>query len=129
MHGLKSLISGQQPLERALWGYLVVGSILVAIVVIVLGVLVISADPPARVPTYVTTFFVIWSYVFLAAIGTWRSASRASGRLAVVAKIIVVLLVCYFALNLFQSNGVMAMMRGTWQPAPGSYLKELMERN
>jgi hypothetical protein len=93
-----------------------------------IGMLVITAYPLARISTYVTGFFVIWAYVFLACVGTWRSASRTqTGSLRVIAKVIVVILAGYFLLILVQPNGVLAMLKGTWQP--GSYLQEKMKQN
>lgn len=127
MDAFRTLLAGSQPLPKALWRYLLLGSLIAALAVSVVGAMVITAYPPLRIPTYVTGFFLIWSYVFVAAIGTWRSASRTeTGRLRAVARVVVVMLASYFLLNVFQSNGVLAMIRGTWQP--GTYLQEQMKQ-
>ncbi len=123
----KALLAGSQLLPRALWGYLVLGSLVMVLAVSAMGLAVLTAYPPARIAVYVAGFVIVWAYVFAACVGTWRSASRTrTGPLRVVAKAIVVILMGYFLLILFEPNGVVAMLKGTWQP--GSYLKEKMKQ-
>jgi hypothetical protein len=123
MHAFKILLSGSQPLPRALWGYLLLGSLVIALAASTIGMLVITAAPAFRIPTYLTGFVVLWVYVLFASIGTWRSANRTeTGRLPVAAKVIVIVLAGCFLLNFVQPNGILAMVNGTWQPGP--YLQE-----
>ena len=123
---LNTLLSGSRPLPRALWGHLFFGSLVVVLATSTLGMLVIAGAPALRVPVYIAGFAVLWIYVLIAAIGTWRSASRTeTGRLRVAAKVIVVLLAGYFLLDVFQPNGLLAMLNGTWKPGP--YLQERID--
>jgi hypothetical protein len=126
MRSFKALMSGSQPLSKALGGYLILGGFLALAASSVVGLLVIMAFPGARIGVYVAQFAVFWAYVLLAAIGTWRSADRTKGRLTIVAKAVVVLLAGLFLLSFFRSNGVIAMVTGTWQP--GEYLQGIMKR-
>jgi hypothetical protein len=121
MRSFKALMSGSQPLSKALGGYLILGGFLALAASSVIGLLVIMAFPGARIGVYVAQFAVFWAYVLLAAIGTWRSADRTKGRLTIVAKAVVVLLAGLFLLSFFRSNGVIDMVNGTWKP--GTYLQ------
>lgn len=126
MRSFKALLSGSQPLSKALGGYLILGGFLALTASSVIGFIMITAFPAARIGVYLAVFAVFWTYVFLASIGTWRSANQTKGRLTIVAKAIVVLLAALFLLNFFRPNGVIAMVTGTWQP--GSYLQDIMNR-
>jgi hypothetical protein len=127
MHSLKALLSGSQPLSKAL-GYLILGGFLVLMSSSVIGLFVIRAFPAARIGVYVGGFAVFWAYLFLAGIGTWRSANRAKkGWLTILAKAVVVLLAALFLLSVFRPNGIIAMVTGTWQP--GSYLQEITKEH
>jgi hypothetical protein len=126
MHSFKALLSGSQPLSKAFGAYLILGGFLVLAASSVIGLIVITAFPAARISVYVAGFAVFWAYVFLASIGTWRSANQTRGRLTIVAKAVVVLLAALFLLNFFRTNGVIAMVTGTWQP--GSYLQDIMKQ-
>jgi hypothetical protein len=127
MHSVKALLSGSQPLSKTLWGYLILGGFLVLMASSVTGLVVIRAFPAARVGVYIAEFAVFWAYGFFASVGTWRSADRTvDGRLRILAKAVIVLMAALFLLNFFQPNGVIAMVRGTWQPGP--YLQEIMKQ-
>jgi hypothetical protein len=126
MRSFKALMSGSQPLSKALGGYLILGGFLALAASSVIGLLVIMAFPGARIGVYVAQFAVFWAYVLLAAIGTWRSADRTKGRLTIVAKAVVVLLAGLFLLSFFRSNGVIDMVNGTWKP--GTYLQGVMKQ-
>ena len=123
MNNLQKLYRGSLPVSTAFWGCLVGGGLAVLFAISVIGGVTIIAYPPARIPIYVTGFFVIWAYLMFACFGTWRSASAAkTGSLRIVAKIVVALLTAWFLFSLSNKNGVIAMLRGTWQP--GSYLRD-----
>jgi hypothetical protein len=93
----------------------------------VIGSIVIRAFPAARIGVYVAQFAVFWAYGFFASVGTWRSANQTdTGRLRIVAKVVVVLLAALFLLSFFKPNGVIDMVKGTWQPGP--YLQEIMKQ-
>jgi|HubBroStandDraft_2_1064218.scaffolds.fasta_scaffold303736_2 hypothetical protein len=126
MRSFKALLSGSQPLSKALGRYLILGGFLVLTASSVIGVIVITVFPGARIGVYVAQFAVFWAYVLLAAIGTWRSANQTNGRLTIVAKAVVVLLATLFLASFFRPNGVIAMVTGTWQP--GSYLQDIMKQ-
>jgi len=126
MRSLKALLSGSQPLSKALGGYLIFGGFLTLTASSVIGLIVITAFPKARVGVYIAEFAVFWAYVLLAAIGTWRSANQTKGRLTIVAKTVVVLLAALFLLGFFKPNGIIAMVTGTWQP--GEYLQDIMKQ-
>ena len=65
---------------------------------------------------------ITWAYLAIACVGTWRSANTAkAGSLRIVAKVVVALLAVWFLFILTNKNGIVAMLRGTWQP--GSYLQ------
>jgi hypothetical protein len=90
-------------------------------------VIVSRAFPAARIGAYLTGFAVMWSYLFFVSIGTWRSANQVGkGRLRILAKVIVVLVAALFLANLFAPNGVVGMVRGTWQPGP--LMQEIMKQ-
>jgi hypothetical protein len=127
MHPFKVLLSGSQPLSKALWGYLILGGVLVLGASSVVGVIVISAFPAARIGVYVSQFVVFWVYLFLASIGTWRSANQTqNGRLRILARGVVVLLAVLFLLASFKPNGVIDMVNGTWKP--GTYLQGIVKQ-
>jgi hypothetical protein len=126
MRTFKALLSGSQPLSTALGRYLILGGFLALTASSMIGLIVITAFPSARIGVYVAQFAVFWAYVFLAAIGTWRSANQTKGRLTIVAKAVVVLLAALFLLSFFRPNGVIAMVTGTWQP--GEYLQGIMKQ-
>jgi|SRR6516162_1533770 hypothetical protein len=128
MHSFKALLSGSQPLSKALWGYLILGGFLVVPLASgVIGIIVIRAFPAARIGVYLTLIAVNWSYLFFVSIGTWRSANQAGkGRLRILAKVVVVLVAAHLVAGLFQPNGVIDMVRGTWKP--GEYLQEIMKQ-
>jgi hypothetical protein len=126
MRSFKALLLGSQPLSKALGGYLILGGFLALTASSVIGLIVITAFPKARVGVYVAQFAVFWAYVLLAAIGTWRSANQTKGRLTIVAKTVVILLAALFLLGFFKPNGVIAMVTGTWQP--GEYLQGIMKQ-
>jgi hypothetical protein len=98
MCSFKALLSGSQPLSKAMGGYLILGGLLALTASSVIGLIVITAFPAARIGVYVAGFAVFWAYVFLASIGTWRSANQTKGRLTIVAKAVVVLLATLFLL-------------------------------
>lgn len=123
MNSLKRLCCGSLPLTTAFWKFLVVGGLVVALAISVIGAIAVIAYPAARVPVYVAGFFILWVYLAAACLGTWRSANATkAGSLRIVAKCAVVLLAVWFLFILSNKNGVTAMLRGTWQP--GSYLKD-----
>src|SRR5580658_1244414 len=126
MRSFKALLLGSQPLSKALGGYLILGGFLALTASSVIGLIVITAFPKARVGVYVAQFAVFCAYVLLAAIGTWRSANQTKGRLTIVAKTVVILLAALFLLGFFKPNGVIAMVTGTWQP--GEYLQGIMKQ-
>jgi hypothetical protein len=127
MRSFKALLSGSQPLSKALGGYLILGGFLALTTSSVIGAIVITAFPGSRIGVYVAGFAVFWAYVLLAGIGTWRSANQTKGRLTIVAKAVIVLLAALFLLSFFRPNGVIAMVTGTWQP--GSYLQGIMQQH
>jgi hypothetical protein len=123
LNSLKQLCSGSLPLAAAFWKYLIIGGLVVALAISAIGAITVIAYPPARVPVYVAGFFVLWIYLAIACLGTWRSAGATkAGSLRIVAKCAVILLAVWFVFILSNKNGVTAMLRGTWQP--GSYLKD-----
>jgi hypothetical protein len=126
IRSFKALLSGSQPLAKALGGYLILGGFLALTALSVIGTMVITAFPAARIGAYVAGYAMFWAYIFLASVGTWRSANQTKGRLTIVAKAVVVLLAALFLLNFFRQNGVIAMVTGTWQP--GSYLQDIMNQ-
>jgi len=122
MNSLQRLCSGSLVLSTAFWGYLIGGGLALLVAESVIGGVSVMAYPTARVPIYVAGFFILWAYLFIASFGTWRCASAAkTGSLRIVARVFVILLAVWFLFSLSNSNGVIAMLRGTWQP--GSYLR------
>lgn len=123
MNSMKRLCSGSLPLAAAFWKFLIVGGLVIALAISVIGAMIVIAHPPARVPVYIAGFFALWAYLAIACLGTWRSADATkAGSLRVVAKCTVLLFAVWFIFILSNKNGVTAMLRGTWQP--GSYLKD-----
>jgi hypothetical protein len=118
MHSFKALLSGSQPLSKALWGYLILGGFLVVPVASsVIAVIVIMAFPAARIGAYVTGFAVNWCYLFFVSIGTWRSANQArKGRLRILAKVVVVVVAASLLVSFFRPNGVIDMVRVRGSP-------------
>ena len=126
MHSFKAFLSGSQPLSKALWGYLILGGLVVLMASSVIGFIVIRTVPAARIGVYVAVFAVFWAYLFLASIGTWRSANRTEKDVPrVLAKVVIALVAALFLINVSRPNGVIAMVKGTWQPGP--YLREIMK--
>lgn len=123
MNNLHRLFSGSLPLTTAFWGFLIGGGLVLLVATSVVGGLSVFAYPSARVPLYVAAFFVLWAYLLIVGFGTWRSASATeTGSLRIVAKVVLILLAVWFLFSLSNHNGVIAMLRGTWQP--GSYLRD-----
>ncbi len=122
MNTLQKLCSGSLPISAAFWGFLIGGGAAVLFAIGVIGGVTVIAYPAARIPVYVTGFVVLWAYLILACFVTWRSASATkTGPLRIAAKVVVILLAVWFLFSLSTRNGVIAMLRGSWQP--GSYLQ------
>jgi len=102
MRSFKALLSGSQPLSKALGWYLILGGFLALTASSVIGLIVIAAFPGVRIGVYFAEFAVFWACIFgQFSIGTWRSANQTKGRLTIVAKAAVVLLAALFLLNFF----------------------------
>jgi len=127
MNAFKMMLSGSQPLSTAFWKYLVGGGVVALLGISLINTVIIFSFPGARVTVYVMGFFILWAYLITACVGTWRSANVArTGPLRIAAKFVVCLLLAFLALNLsldlYKGSGVVAMMKGTWEP--GSYLRD-----
>lgn len=123
MTSFRKLWAGSLPLSTAFWVYLIGGGLIVLAALGVLGGVAVIVHPSARVPVYVAVFIITWAYLAVACVGTWRSADTAkAGSLRIVAKVVVALLAVWFLFILTNKNGIVAMLRGTWQP--GSYLQK-----
>jgi hypothetical protein len=122
LNTLQKLCSGSLPISTAFWGFLIGGGAAVLFAVGVIGGVTVIAYPAARIPVYVSVFIVLWAYLILACFVTWRSASATkTGPLRIAAKVVVILLAVWFLFSLSTRNGVIAMLRGSWQP--GTYLQ------
>ena len=114
---------GALPLATAFCQYLVIGGFIVLLGVALVGGTIVILFPATRTTTYAIGFVLFWLYLLIASVGTWRSSRTADRRSrAIAARAVIVLLAIWFLLNLFNENGIVPILKGTWQP--GGYLRD-----